>query len=218
MGFPNVDKYLVKLFSEKFIAATIDGGFTINDTFDDLDAGEIAEITAYINRKVFTTDLRKRDDGMVYILPQFPRLDMPLPQIGISLGQESTADKFLDDLQGESTPYPAIGTQTHWDIPKVYFGAATYRIDVVTATKDEAIWMARLIQRFICEAQDAMAGIGIFEVDITLADLKLEQEHYPSEVFNRAVQINCKVQNSWIKRVPIGNYATGINTGVNVLL
>jgi hypothetical protein len=211
MGFPNVDKYLVKLFFGKFAAAKADGGFAINDTFDDLDAGEIAEITAYISRKIFTSDLRKRDDGQVYILPHFPLLDMPLPQIGISLGQESTADRFLDDVAGDSTPYPASGTQTHWDIPKVYFGAATYRIDVVTATKDEAIWLARLTQRFICEEQDDMAGIGIFEIDITLADLKLEQEHLPLTVFNRAVQINCKVQNSWTKRVPISNYVTGAN-------
>jgi hypothetical protein len=211
MGFPNVDKYLVKLFFEKFAAAKTDGGFAINDTFDDLDAGEITEITAYINRKTFTGDLRKRDDGQVYILPHFPLLDMPLPQIGISLGQENTADKFLNDLLGESKPYPATGTQTHWDIPKGYVASAIYRVDVVTATIDEAIWLARLVQRFICEAQDSLAGIGAYEIDITVADLKPEQEHLPQTVFNRAVQISCKVQNSWTKRVPIGDYATGTN-------
>ena len=211
MGFPNVDTYLVGKFLEKFAAVKADGGFAINDTFDDMDSGHRAEITAYISRKAFTSDLRSRGDSQIYILDHFPLLDMPLPQIGISLGQESTADKFLDDLQGESTPYPATGTQTHWDVPKMYIGAATYRIDVVTATKPEAIWLARLIQRFICEEQDAMAGIGIYEIDITLADLKLEQEHLPQTVFNRAVQINCKVQNAWTKRIPIGNYQSGSN-------
>ena len=215
MGFPNIDIYLAKQILDKFVAVKTDEGFAINDTFDDLDEGYRAEIIAYVNRKVFTSDLRDRNDNQVYILPHFPIIDMPLPQIGISLGQESTAEKFLDDLQGDSTPvYDEDGIQTHWDIPKGYIGSALYRIDVVTSTKDEAIWLARLIQRFVCEEQNALADIGAYEIDITLADLKLEQEHLPQTIFNRAVQISCKVQNTWTKRIPVAYYETGINTGI----
>jgi len=214
MGFPNIDKYLVKRFIENFSEIQFDDGFAINDTFDDMDSGQIAEIAMYLNRKTFTPDLRSRGGNQVFVFPHFPQLDMPLPQIGISLGQETASDHFLGDAAGNSTRYPLTGTQTHWDVPKIYIGAATYRIDVVTATKDEAIWLARMIQRFLCELQEELSNIGVYEMDIVLADLKLEQDQQPQTIFNRAVQINCKIQNSWTKRIPMETYQTGINTAL----
>jgi hypothetical protein len=214
MGFPNVDIFLVKKLLERFEETQRTPKFFIGDTFDDLDPGRQAEITTYITRKTFTDDLRNRGENRVAIFPHFPMFDMTFPQIGISLGQESPGDTFVGDSAGESTPFPATGTPTHWDIPKLYLGAAMYRIDIVTATKDEAIWLSRLVQRFICEEQESLAAIGAFDIGITIADLKLEQDQQPLTVFNRAVQINCKVMNRWTKRVPVGTYETGVNNGV----
>lgn len=212
MGFPNVDIFLVDKFIAKFEEMQINLDFVINDTFSDLNEIRRAEIATYISNKFFVQDLRNRDDGQVYILSQFPMFNMPLPQIGISLGQENSSDKFLGDLQGESTPVTdKDGVVTHWDVEKGYFAAATYRCDVITATKDEAIWLARLIQRFICEEQDALNAIGVQSIDITLADIKLEQDQIPLEIWNRAVQINCKVINSWTKRIPVLTTQAGNN-------
>ena len=215
MGFPNVDIFLVDKLLAKFNAVKADPEFTINDLFDDFDSGRRAEVTTYIANKTFVTDLRKRGSNEVFILPHFPLIDQPFPQIAISLGQENTAEKFLDDLVGESEPaYDSHGVQIGWDIPKGYLGAASYRIDVVCATKEEAVWLSRFIQRFICELQDDLDGIGAKEIDVSLADMKLEPEHMPQTVFNRTVMIHCKVENLWKKRIPLSTYQLCDNSGV----
>lgn len=211
MGFPNVDIFLVKALNDGFKSVQMDTEFPVNDLFDDLDVQDRSDIATYIVRKDFTTDLRKRGGDQVFLMPHFPLLDMPLPQIGISLGQEDTAEKFLGDVVGEATPYPATGEQTHWDIPKGYWASARYQINIVAATKDETIWLARFVQRFICEKLDDLDQIGVKEVDISLADLKIEQDQVPMTVFSRGVSISCKVANTWTKRVPAQYYQTGVN-------
>lgn len=211
MGFPNVDIFLVSMLISKFNAVKASPTFTISDLFDDLSSPEQAEITTYIERKTFTDDLREREDSQVFIFPHFPMLNMPLPQIGISLGQEDTAEKFFDDVVGDATPYPETGEQTHWAIPKGYWAAAHYQIDVVCATKDEAIWLSRFIQRFVCEELDTLDQIGVKEVSISQQDMVLNQEQQPMTVFNRTVRISCKAANTWTKLIPVELYEQGVN-------
>lgn len=204
MGFPSLDLFLVDMIADSFLSTKSNLDFVINDTFTDFSSEKKLSVKTYLSRKTFTTDIKSRDDQRVYILPHFAVIDMPLPQISVSLGQEGTAEKVLGDYSGESLPVRnADGEITHWDIRKLYLASASYRIDVVTQTKEETIWLSRLIQRFICESQDLMANIGVFEIDITVEDLKVEQEQLPMLVYNRAIQISCKVENSWITRYPI---------------
>ena len=219
MGFPNVDMFLVKAFISGFQKLQSDPEFAINDLFEDLEQDDRAQIITYLNRLNVTKDLRDRDEKKkyLYIFPDFPLLGCPIPQIAISLGQEDTAEKFLGDAIGDN-PEPIMkgATQIGWTIEKGYLAAASWNVDVVCATKEEAIWLSRCCQRFICEALNDLAGIGVIEVNITLADMRMEAQQLmqPGEMFNRTLRVTAKVCNTWKKLLPVSFYAEGINTAL----
>lgn len=215
MGFPNVDIFLTSKLIERFAQAKADPSFIVPDLFDDLSLAEQTEISTYIQRKNFTDDLRDRNDSEVFIFPSYPMFQIPLPQIGISLGTEDTSEKFFDDVVGDATPYPNLEEITHWDIPKGYWAQASYQADIVCTTKDEVIWLSRFVQRFIMEELDTLDQIGVKEVALSLQDTMPKTEAQPTTAFSRAVRISCKVANTWTKRVPVSFYQTGNNTALS---
>lgn len=216
MGFPNVDLQLVKAFLAGFAAAKADPS-VLDNLFEDLDADDIAAIKQYLSSLTVTDDVRLRKDHQryLYVLPNFPLSQLPFPQIGISLGQDDPAERFISDYTGD--PVPVLDEDDvliGHDQEKGYLSQGNWNIDVVCATKPEAIWLSRLCQLFTCQAQDTLAQIGVIEVAVSLADIKLEpgQTTQPSEIFNRGLRISAKVANTWNKRIPLaGNYQTGIN-------
>ena len=214
MGFPNVDIFLTGKLIERFNEVKTDPSFIVPDLFDDLQQAEQDEISEYIQRKGFTDDLRERTDSEVFIFPSYPMFHIPLPQIGISLGNEDTAEKFFDDVVGDATPYPATGEQTHWDIPKGYWASANYQADIVCSTKDEVIWLSRFVQRFIMEELDTLDQIGVKNVMVSLQDTMTKTEAQPSTAFSRVVRIKCEVANTWTKRIPVSYYQSGNNTAI----
>lgn len=205
MGFPNVDIFLVSKFQKRFKGlASSDGTFIINDLFDDLDREDIAAVSSYVRRKMFTTDLRDRADEQVYILPHFPLLDMPLPQIGVSLGNDTTAGGFLGDITEESAEVlNSTGERIGWDVQKGYLSSATYQIDIAAATKLETIWLSRFVQRFILEEQENLAQAGVLNIDISLQDMRVDQSAMPCMVFARQVNMKCTLANAWRKRLAL---------------
>lgn len=214
MGFPNVDIFLSAKLIERFNQTKADPSFIVADLFDDLDAAEQAEITEYIQRKSYTDDLRERTDSELFIFPSYPMFNVPLPQIGISLGNEDTAEKFFDDVVGEAVPYPDAINPTHWDIPKGYWAQANYQADIVCTTKDEVIWISRFVQRFVVEELDTLDQLGVKEVMVSLQDTMLKNETQPTIAFSRTLRISCKVANTWTKRIPASFYTTGNNTAL----
>lgn len=221
MGFPNVDKQLVKIFLQGFTDAQ-NLGLAIPDTFEDLDPEEQADIALYLSRRVVTNDIRERsaDERFLYIVPHFPIAGYPFPQIGISVGQESPGDKFLGDYVGETLEVTdAEGNVIGWDTVKGYFAAATYNIDVVCNTKDEAIWLSRLCQHFICQALGQLTEVGIMQVDISLTDPKIDPQAatQPADIFTRTVTVSALVANTWKVRKPAYTYATGVNKALDTL-
>lgn len=211
MGFPNVDIFLAAKFIERFSEAKADPAFIVPDLFDDLSVAEQAEIAEYIQRKNYTDDLRERTDSEVFIFPSYPMFTVPLPQIGISLGNENTAEKFFDDAVGDAAPYPDADNITHWDIPKGYWAQSEYQADIVCSTKDEVIWLSRFVQRFIMEELDTLDQIGVKEVAVSLQDTLIKTEHQPVTAFSRQLRISCKVANTWTKRIPVQFYQSGNN-------
>jgi len=211
MGFPNVDIFLTAKLIERFNELKADPTFIVPDLFDDLSAAEQVEITEYIQRKNFTDDLRERTDSEVFIFPSYPMFTVPLPQIGISLGNEDTEEKFFDDVVGQATPYPDAIDPTHWDIPKGYWAKANYQTDIVCTTKDEVVWLSRIVQRFIMEELDTLDQIGVKEVTVSLQDTMVKTEHQPTTAFSRTLRVGCKVANTWTKRIPVSTYAQGNN-------
>lgn len=215
MGFPNVDVFLVNKFIERFVEVKADPTFLIEDLFSDLPEAERLEITTYIQRKNFTDDLRQMTDSEVFIFPSYPMMNIPLPQIGVSLGNEDTKEKFFRDLVGEAKPYPDAANPTHWDIPKGYWASANYQADIVCTTKDEVIWLSRFLQRFIVEAQDELDLIGVKNISISLHDTLIKTETQPTTAFSRTIRMNCDVANQWTKRIPVSVYTTGENIYLN---
>ena len=216
MGFPNVDKQLVKLIAAGFATAKADPNrmaFLVKDLFEDLTAAERSQVSTYVTRKAFQTDVREKKGDNAYILPSFPLTDIPFPQIAISLGV-GESDRYMGDLTGESEPI--LDDQenvTGWYIEKGYYERSTWDVHVVCATKDESIWLARLSQRFICEAFGQLAQVGINEVNIIMQDLRLEEgTMQPSTVFNRSIKLQATVSNTWKEQVGSnGTYAMGEN-------
>lgn len=214
MGFPNVDKILVQLFKDSFAALKADPAFIINDTFEDLSIAEQDAILQYVTRKTFTDDMRDRSDSAVYLLTGFPMLEMPLPQISITLGQEDT-DRYMGDQVGTSTPVTdAGGNVIAWDILKGFYARSSWNVAVVAATKDETIWMSRLCERIIFDNMRELETMGVAEVLLTMTDLQLDPSHQPMSVFNRTTRVNATTLNSYTKRIPASAYSTGLNTSL----
>lgn len=212
MGFPNVDKQLVRILTAGFNAAKADPTFLIEDLFEDLDVAEQAQIAAYLTRKTFVNDVREHKGSNVYVIASFPLLEVPFPQIAISLGA-GDSDRFMNDLTGQSKPITdGTGAVVAYAIEKGYYEKSNWDIHTVCATKDEAIWLSRLVQRFICEAFDDLARAGISEVNILIQDLRADENTLqPSTVFNRAIRLSATVANTWNERIPNGTYAEGTN-------
>ena len=203
---------LVKMFIAGF--ATIKADSTpLLDIFGDLDQGEIAEVAQYLGHKQFTSDIRKRDDGQVYILPDFPRLDMPFPQISVHVGEEGM-DRYLGDTLGESVPVMDGENVVAWDMVKGYLAPGNWKVNVICATKDEAIWLTRCCQYFICQNLTAMEQQGLVEVLISVMDMQPAPGQQPIDVCCRAIQITGKVENTWKVRVPAFSFETGNNVAL----
>lgn len=214
MGFPNVDKILQNIFATKFAAVKLDPTYTISDLFEDQDAGQQAEIIAYIQRKQFVTDIRSRQDNTVYLITTFPMVDMPFPQISITLGQEDT-DRYMGDQTGQSDPVlDDNGTQIGWDIIKGFYAKSSWNISVVTATKDEAIWLSRLCELFIFQSMDDLDAAGVTEVNLSVADMRPEQDQQPMTVICRGIKMSATTMNSWTTRIPIATYQSGNNVAL----
>ena len=217
MGFPNVDIFLAKAFLDGFHAQQLDPTPAIADIFEDLDTDERGSIEQYLASLTVTGDVRdhKEHNRFLYVMPNFPLLGYPFPQIGISLGQESASDKFMGDYTGDPVAVAdSHGTVIGYDQEKGYLAAGSWNIDIVCATKPEAAWLSRFCQYFICQSLTALSQIGVMEVAIALADMKLEaqQTMQPSEIFNRRLMVTAKVANTWKIRLPLaGTYETGIN-------
>ena len=213
MGFPNIDKRLIKVFMAGFNGLKMDPS-PLADIFDDFDQGELAEVAQYIGRKEFTLDLRQREGSQVFIMPDFPRLDMPFPQIAVNLGKESS-ERYMGDETGESEPVKdSLGNLIGWDVIKGYYAQGNWNATIVAATKDETIWLSRCCQYFICQALMDLEKLGLMEIDITLADMQPAQDQLPMSVFSRAINISGKTVNTWKIRIPAMDYQTGSNTAL----
>lgn len=219
MGFPNVDIFLVKA-----VLATLNelkssaGRYKVDELFEDLDPAERQEVHQYLNAMVPTSDIRERGKRHLYVLPNFPLAEIPVPQIGISLGAEETAERWLGDDPGID-PEPVMqGDQlVAWDHYRGYWAAASWNMDLVVQTKDEAIWLSRICQLAACENFDALDAMGVKEVTVALQDVRIDPKMFPDMVFVRSVRVSAgRILNSWKKRIPVGayTYQTGINTAL----
>jgi len=214
MGFPNVDLILRDLFLADFQATKTTPEFAVADLFDDRSEEEQAEIVEYLISRRFTGSVQDRgDDRRVFILPHFPVSDLPFPQIGIYSGEVDGLDRLLGDYSGESEAVKnEDGEVIGWAQIKGYWEVSSWNIDVVTATKDEAIWLARLCQYFICQSFQPLTEKGILEIDVMMTDLRPEKSTLqPLQYFVRGLKVRAKVANTWKKRLPVSYYETGVN-------
>ena len=217
MGFPNIDIFLVKTILAKLKAFQGEENYRLEEIFDDLDAAEIADIRQFLAGATTTKNTRDRGGRRIYVLPHYPQAEIPFPQIGVSLGNEDTADRFLgDDTGGEAEPVldDDENVIAH-DLQKGYWGSGLWMIQIMAHTKDEVIWLSRLCQQALVDSFAALAEMGLLEVSLSLADLRPDPQYYPEFVFLRGVKVIAgKVANTWKKRIPASFYQTGVNLAV----
>jgi hypothetical protein len=213
MGFPNVDLILRDIFIAGFAAAQNAPEATVADLFDDRSPAEQLEVVRFLNSRTFTGDTRDRGDARrVFILPHFPTADLPFPQIGVYSGEVDANDRALGDYQGEATEVIENAELVGWAQEMGYWEMSSWNIDVVTASKEEAIWLARFCQYFICQELRTLTVKGVVEVGIAMSDLRAEKGTLqPLGMFVRGVKIHAKVANTWTKRLPLQSYASGNN-------
>lgn len=216
MGFPNIDLILRDLFLEQFEAAKADPYTVINDLFEDRNDIDRAEIIEFLLKRTFTKDVKDRGERKrVFILPHFPAVDLPFPQIGIYAGESDGTDRAIGDCSSEPVPVYDGDTLIAWDEVKGFWEVASWNVDVIAATKDEVIWLTQLCRYFICQQLPALTAMGILEIDFSMPDLKIDKGTLqPMEFFVRGLRIRAKAANTWKKRYPVGNYQTGINTAL----
>lgn len=216
MGFPNVDLILRDLFVASFEEAKTRPEEVVADLFSDRSEAEQMDIVAYLVGRQYVGSVKDRDTGKrVYILPHFPSSELPFPQVGISHGDVDSTDRFVGDYTGTAVPIPATGTPTHWLIEYGYYERSSWNIDVVAATKEEAIWLSRFCQYFVCQSLLDLGQKGIHEVDITPTDIRIEEgTMQPISAFVRRVRVIAKTANTWRKRIDAYTYETGINTAL----
>lgn len=211
MGFPNIDKLLVKIFAAGFTSLQQDAT-PVSEIFEDLDDSEQNEIITYVRKKQISTDIRDHEGSQLYILPNFPLLAAPLPQIGVTLGSEQS-DRSIGDWTGEATPVKDAGNNViAWKAPKGCLANSTWNINIVAATKDEVAWLTRICQACIYDALDTLDAAGVLEAVINVADVKIEQEQIPMAVFARMITVTGRVAHTWSKLIPNTVYTTGNNT------
>lgn len=218
MGFPNVDLLLKDIFLREFQAAKLNPDLVVGDIFEDRPESEQVEIGDYVRAREFVSSARERGDAKrVFILPHFPSAEIPFPQIGIYHGETSGTDRFLGDIVGDADPvFDQYQNLTGWRQKYGYYEMANWNIDVVASTKEEAIWLSRFCQYFICQSFDDLARIGVLEVSLSLSDLRIDKgAMQPMEAFVRGVRVTAKTENTWIKMLPANiEFRTGNNTAL----
>ena len=220
MAFLDLDIYFVNTIAA-FLQSVKDDqtNLVINDMFGGQSANFRAAVVQYLGSLEISTDLRDResdDTRVLYILPSFTLADLPFPQISIYLGNEDSQDFMLgSETGGDTLPVVVDGVTVGWDVEQGYWAGVNYRADIVCGTKEETIWLSRLCQRAILDKILELDGMGVKEPRISLADLKLEQEQFPTMVFARGLMFVAKSLNTWNLRIPATvDYETGTNTAL----
>lgn len=218
-GFLNLDLYLVELFCLYLNWVRNDPEHTaIADVFGKHTPEYRGRIASYLASLNITTDIREREEGVryLYILPSFPMADLPFPQIGIYLGEEVETDHYLGDIvTDEQITITGPGGEPI-AVDNIYgeCSQATYRADVLDNSKEAVVWLSRLCQRAIISKKSELSQLGAQEINMSLSDLKIEQEQFPTVAFGRALTVTSKIVQTWKKREPIYTYGEGVNTAL----
>jgi len=214
MGFPSLNFYLKKMFVRELELIQSKPATIVSQVFTDgWDDKERERIVSYLNELNVTDDRTDVGKKYLYILPHYPLLDMAFPQIGISTGNEITAERGLGDETGEEVEIrDGSNNLIARDIERGYFCRGQYIITLL-GNYEEIIWLATLCKYIVSLRQDELDGIGFKNVDISVADLKPNPELTPHVLFGREVTLSGLLVNTWYKRNSVSTtYGTGGNT------
>lgn len=221
MGFPNVDLYLIDRYAERFAAVKADLDRVVDDLFDDRTDEERQAAREYLTALPVATDLRDRPEGALLLIPGFPLAQLAAPQITVAVLSEAGNDWPLGEGVGNSEA--VYGDEAHpdtvtaWDVPHGYWANCSYRTHILADTWWEAVWLSRLCQRAIVESVSAFSARGMAELTLTVNDMALDPQQYPTVTFARALTLSAKVPQQWKVRKPTGTYQTGINKALEGL-
>ncbi len=218
MGIPNIDLYLVALFRSFFVLAQGEGQTLIDDLFEGHPQAEISSIKSYLRRHVMTSDTRQRSDDQphIYFIENYPLADIPFPQICVTVGNETTSEHFLGDETGQQEIVTdSEGTVLAVDKENTVFSRGAWSVDVVASSKREVVWLSRLCQLAIFSNLDQLASVGLTEVDLSVADMRLDPQFYPQVAPARRISVTGLVSQTWSVRVEAVQYQSGINLAID---
>ena len=215
MAFNDVDLYLSDKLMETINELRGDDIYVLEDAFSGRPERELAALREYLGKLVLTDDVdhRKKDgEHVLYVLLSFPLADLPAPQICITLPTEQANDFPLGaGVQDTEEATDGDGNVTGYVIRKGYFAQGQWNVDILAASKLEAIWLARMVQLTILRCLDDMDLNGVKNVSFNTVDLEIAQQQLPQLMFARRIQISGVVIQEWIEHQSNGIYAEGVN-------
>lgn len=162
----------------------------IDDLFSDFPADIRSYIKTYFAK---TTNIPVRLG--------WPRPDMTLPAINISLGseQESDGNDLLGDHMEEGYVRNAEGEVSQIGEISGFGTACSHNLLVLTQSSDATVYLYNVVRRIIFVNKMALEEAGIKNLRINGSDMQFEENYFPEFVFARNVNLSC---NTWFTVAP----------------
>lgn len=218
MAIPDVDLYLVDIIIELLNGAKGDLAYLIDDVFSLRPDSERASLREYLGGMEITDNVELRDDRkrFLYVIPSHPLMDVPFPQIAVTVPNEQINDFPLGNAP-DDTPREvrdSSGEIIGYDVSQSCFAAGQWHIEVVAGTKIETVWLSRLVQVAVLRNLDQMDQIGVKNITLGMMDLQLDPKQLPQLAYARRVQVNGLTVHEWTTRIKPSYYQTGVNLAV----
>lgn len=214
MGIPNIDLYLISLLQAFFGLVKGPGAYVLDDLFAGHAAEEIDSIKLYLATHEVTADIRKQREGQryLYLLDSYPLADIPFPQVCVTVGDENSVEHFLGDESGtRESIEDGAGNVIAFDDEQVVMSSGTWAIDIMASTKRELVWLSRISQLAILSNLAQLHDVGLMEIDCSVADMRLDPQHFPQTGLARRLTIRGKVRQTWNIRLEAHIYKPGAN-------
>lgn len=217
MSFPDIDLYLVDTFLELLRDTQGELHRVIDEVFAERPAAEREMVRRYLASMNITDDVKDHRDRCLYVLPSLPLVNLPFPQIGVSVGSEGDSDWGLGDYTGAEAieVKDGQGNLTGYDIEQGVFVSGSWQINIIAPGKLEVVWLSRLCQLAVRRKTSELAGqMSMSEITLSSADIEIDPQQFPDIVFGRRVTLTGKLPHTWTERIGAATYETGVNTAI----
>lgn len=222
MGLFSLDRWMLRTIRDRLLAARTDPARYVGDVFEEEPPEVQAEVRAWLGAQEFSTDAKAHEKDTVTIIPGWPLLDVPPPQVAVALLAESPSEWGLGEAAGDATPVYAVGAgegdpPVAWDREHGYRAMTNVAAQITASSWDETHWLSSLCHWAVLDQIMDLAALGVSEVSVSLNDLRPDLEKLPSLLFARQLTLTAKVPRTYRKRIPAYTYQSGVNRALEEL-